>query len=43
MVDTAERRSTLAGPLLISAPVSFRRMHLGRRTTPFSHGTPRSR
>src|SRR5271167_2364205 len=27
--DLAERRGTLAGPLRISAPVTFARMHLG--------------
>ncbi|MGN6099252.1 MAG: LysR family transcriptional regulator [Bosea sp. (in: a-proteobacteria)] len=34
-VDMAERRGTLAGPLRISAPVTFGRMHLGPAIYPF--------
>lgn len=33
--DMAERRGTLAGPLRISAPVTFGRMHLGPALYPF--------
>ncbi len=33
--DMAERRGTLAGPLSISAPVTFGRMHLGPAIYPF--------
>lgn len=33
--DMTERRGTLAGPLLISAPVTFGRMHLGPAIYPF--------
>jgi DNA-binding transcriptional LysR family regulator len=33
--DLAERRGTLAGPLRISAPVTFGRMHLGPALYPF--------
>jgi len=33
--DMAERRGTLAGPLRISAPVTFGRMHLGPAIYPF--------
>ncbi|AMJ59960.1 LysR family transcriptional regulator [Bosea sp. PAMC 26642] len=33
--DMAERRGTLAGPLQISAPVTFGRMHLGPAIYPF--------
>lgn len=33
--DMAERRGMLAGPLLISAPVTFGRMHLGPAIYPF--------
>lgn len=33
--DMAERRGTLSGPLRISAPVTFGRMHLGRALYPF--------
>lgn len=38
--DTAERRGTLAGPLRISAPVTFGRMHLGPAITPFLAANP---
>lgn len=33
--DLAERRGTLSGPLRISAPVTFGRLHLGPATYPF--------
>ncbi|MBS7544500.1 LysR family transcriptional regulator [Ancylobacter oerskovii] len=33
--DLAERRSTLAGPLRLSAPVTFSRLHLGPALYPF--------
>lgn len=35
VADMAERRGTLAGPLRISAPVTFGRMHLGPAIYPF--------
>src|SRR5689334_679523 len=39
--DLAERRATLAGPLRISAPVTFGRMHLGPALYPFLARHPR--
>lgn len=39
--DLAERRGTLAGPLRISAPVTFGRMHLGPALYPFLAQHPR--
>jgi DNA-binding transcriptional LysR family regulator len=39
--DLAERRGTLAGPLRISAPVTFGRMHLGPALFPFLSRHPR--
>jgi len=39
--DLAERRGTLAGPLRISAPVTFGRMHLGPAVYPFLAQYPR--
>ena len=39
--DLAERRGTLAGPLRISAPVTFGRMHLGPALYPFLSRHPR--
>jgi DNA-binding transcriptional LysR family regulator len=39
--DVAERRGTLAGPLRISAPVTFGRMHLGPALYPFLVKNPR--
>ena len=39
--DLAERRGTLAGPLRISAPVTFGRMHLGPALYPFLARHPR--
>src|SRR5215469_5229237 len=38
--DLAERRGTLAGPLRISAPVTFGRIHLGPALYPFLKGNP---
>lgn len=38
--DLAERRGTLAGPLRISAPVSFTRLHLGPALYPFLRAHP---
>jgi DNA-binding transcriptional LysR family regulator len=40
--DLAERRGQLSGPLRISAPVTFGRMHLGPRSIPSSRTTPTS-
>jgi len=39
--DLSERRGTLAGPLRISAPVTFGRMHLGPALYPFLAEHPR--
>jgi DNA-binding transcriptional LysR family regulator len=39
--DLSERRGTLAGPLRISAPVTFGRMHLGPALYPFLAENPR--
>ncbi|WP_426954451.1 LysR family transcriptional regulator [Muricoccus radiodurans] len=39
--DMAERRGTLSGPLRISAPVTFGRMHLGPALYPFVRQHPR--
>src|SRR5271170_1979821 len=39
--DLAERRGTLSGPLRISAPVTFGRMHLGPALYPFLAKHPR--
>jgi DNA-binding transcriptional LysR family regulator len=39
--DLAERRGTLSGPLRISAPVTFGRMHLGPALYPFLIKHPR--
>jgi DNA-binding transcriptional LysR family regulator len=39
--DLSERRGTLAGPLRISAPVTFGRMHLGPALYPFLAQHPR--
>ena len=39
--DMAERRGTLAGPLRISAPVTFGRMHFGPALYPFLAQHPR--
>src|SRR5580700_7292580 len=39
--DLAERRGTLAGPLRLSAPVTFGRMHLGPALYPFLVAHPR--
>src|SRR3954447_1790252 len=39
--DLAERRGTLSGPLRISAPVTFGRMHLGPALYPFLIRHPR--
>ncbi|HTZ03840.1 MAG TPA: LysR family transcriptional regulator [Candidatus Sulfotelmatobacter sp.] len=39
--DFAERRSTLSGPLRLSAPVTFGRMHLGPALYPFLAEHPR--
>ncbi len=39
--DMAERRGALAGPLRISAPVTFGRMHLGPALYPFLASHPR--
>ncbi len=38
--DLAERRGTLSGPLRISAPVTFGRMHLGPALYPFLRAHP---
>jgi DNA-binding transcriptional LysR family regulator len=38
--DMAERRGTLSGPLRISAPVTFGRMHLGPALLPFLAAHP---
>lgn len=38
--DMAERRSTMVGPLRISAPVTFGRMHLGPALYPFLAAHP---
>lgn len=38
--DLAERRGTLAGPLRLSAPVSFTRLHLGPALYPFLRAHP---
>lgn len=38
--ELAERRGTLSGPLRISAPVTFGRMHLGPALYPFLHQHP---
>jgi DNA-binding transcriptional LysR family regulator len=38
--DLAQRRGTLAGPLRISAPVTFGRMHLGPALYPFPYKNP---
>jgi DNA-binding transcriptional LysR family regulator len=38
--DLAERRGTLAGPLRLSAPVTFGRMHLGPALYPFLAAHP---
>lgn len=38
--DMAERRGTLAGPLRISAPVTFGRLHLGPALYPFLSAHP---
>lgn len=40
VADMAERRGTLAGPLRISAPVTFGRMHLGPALYPFLADNP---
>src|SRR3954469_16790595 len=39
--DMAERRGTLAGPLRLSVPVTFGRMHLGPALYPFLAAHPR--
>jgi DNA-binding transcriptional LysR family regulator len=39
--DLAERRGTLAGPLRLSAPVTFGRLHLGPALYPFLAAHPR--
>lgn len=41
VADLAERRGTLAGPLRLSAPVTFGRMHLGPALYPFLQRHPR--
>lgn len=38
--DMAERRGTISGPLRISAPVTFGRMHLGPALYPFLNAHP---
>jgi len=40
VADLSERRGTLAGPLRISAPVTFGRMHLGPALYPFLRKHP---
>jgi len=40
VADLSERRGTLAGPLRISAPVTFGRMHLGPALYPFLRRHP---
>ncbi|MCT7664915.1 LysR family transcriptional regulator [Shinella kummerowiae] len=39
--DLAERRGTLAGPMRISAPVTFGRLHLGPALYPFLAANPK--
>ena len=41
VADLAERRGTLSGPLRLSAPVTFGRMHLGPALYPFLRDNPR--
>jgi DNA-binding transcriptional LysR family regulator len=41
VADLAERRGSLAGPLRLSAPVTFGRMHLGPALYPFLRAHPR--
>jgi DNA-binding transcriptional LysR family regulator len=40
VADMAERRGELAGPMRLSAPVTFGRTHLGPALYPFWPGTP---
>ncbi|MFZ5674989.1 MAG: LysR family transcriptional regulator [Pseudomonadota bacterium] len=40
MTDLAERRGTLSGPMRISAPVTFGRLHLGPALYPFLAANP---